>query len=262
MSEALLPPALHRHAERRLTAAVIILGIALSAFFDGILLHQVLQWHHLLSLADGATWRNLHNQILADGLFHIAVYLLTVLGLIMLWQSRGELGRLGSGRRIVAYSFVGFGLWNIIDIVGFHWLAGIHRVRVDVPDPLPWDLAWLAVLGVAPLLVGAWLRLISRSHGRGRGAAAALSIAVMVAGGATLIPVTGGRGSIVVFRPDVSPAEAFVAVAAAGGLVSDVSPSGRSMIVALPDADARWTLFRHGALLVGGGALAGCGTLI
>lgn len=27
-----------------------VLGFALGGFFDGILLHQILQWHHLLSL--------------------------------------------------------------------------------------------------------------------------------------------------------------------------------------------------------------------
>ena len=28
----------------------IVLGFALGGFFDGIVLHQILQWHHLLSL--------------------------------------------------------------------------------------------------------------------------------------------------------------------------------------------------------------------
>src|SRR5690606_18965301 len=30
-----------------------VLGFALGGFFDGILLHQILQWHHLLSLVPG-----------------------------------------------------------------------------------------------------------------------------------------------------------------------------------------------------------------
>ncbi|TIN47498.1 MAG: DUF2243 domain-containing protein, partial [Mesorhizobium sp.] len=33
----------------------LLLGFALGGFFDGIVLHQILQWHHLLSgLADPA----------------------------------------------------------------------------------------------------------------------------------------------------------------------------------------------------------------
>ena len=32
--------------------ATLALGFALGGFFDGIVLHQVLQWHHLLSAVD------------------------------------------------------------------------------------------------------------------------------------------------------------------------------------------------------------------
>ncbi|MFN4099033.1 MAG: DUF2243 domain-containing protein, partial [Pararhodobacter sp.] len=47
------------------------LGFALGGFFDGIVLHQVLQWHHLLSgYAPSDTATDLRFQILADGLFH------------------------------------------------------------------------------------------------------------------------------------------------------------------------------------------------
>jgi uncharacterized membrane protein len=113
----------------QITLALMALGTALSAFFDGILLHQVLQWHHLLSLAEGASWRDLQNQVLADGLFHAAVYLLMVAGLAMLWRRRRELHRPGARRRVIADLLLGFGLWNVVDIVGVHWMAGLHRVR-------------------------------------------------------------------------------------------------------------------------------------
>jgi uncharacterized membrane protein len=50
-----------------------VLGFALGGFFDGILLHQVLQWHHFLSLVPGEALRDIGVQILADGLFHAAM---------------------------------------------------------------------------------------------------------------------------------------------------------------------------------------------
>ena len=244
----------------RLTLAVVTLGIALSAFFDGILLHQVLQWHHLLSLAEGATWQDVHNQILADGLFHVAVYIVTLAALAMLWRSRGELQRPGARRRVLADLLLGFGLWNVVDVVGFHGLAGIHRVRIDVPEPLPWDVGWLAVLGILPLFAGAWLRRRRGGQGDGGRAAAVISVTVLVAGATGWVPTASRAASVVIFRPDVSPNHAFAAVVAAGGTILDVSPSGRSMVVGLPDTAARWLLYSNGALLVGGGALAGCGT--
>jgi len=61
---------------RQPATGAFILGFAFGAFFDGILLHQILQWHHLLSLAQGASFRDMRMQILADGLFHMACYFL------------------------------------------------------------------------------------------------------------------------------------------------------------------------------------------
>ena len=61
-------------AHRGLILAAGTLGFGLSGFFDGILLHQILQWHHLLSLVPGETMRDIGNQIVADGLFHLFMY--------------------------------------------------------------------------------------------------------------------------------------------------------------------------------------------
>ena len=49
----------------------VTLGFALGGFFDGVLLHQILQWHHLLSLVPGMD--DLRLQILWDGYFHAAM---------------------------------------------------------------------------------------------------------------------------------------------------------------------------------------------
>ncbi|NKX50382.1 DUF2243 domain-containing protein, partial [Arthrobacter deserti] len=58
----------------------IILGIGLGGFVDGILLHQILQWHHKLTSADTAnidigsypanTVHGLQMDTLWDGFFH------------------------------------------------------------------------------------------------------------------------------------------------------------------------------------------------
>lgn len=62
--------------------AVIILGFGLGGLFDGILLHQVLEWHHLLSLVEPVEGSlSLRDQILADGLFHVLMYGVIAYGL-------------------------------------------------------------------------------------------------------------------------------------------------------------------------------------
>jgi uncharacterized membrane protein len=41
---------------RGLLSAGVVLGVALGGFFDGVMLHQVLRWHHLLSLKPGESF--------------------------------------------------------------------------------------------------------------------------------------------------------------------------------------------------------------
>ena len=117
------------------------LGFALGGFFDGILLHQVLQWHHLLSgVAPTETASDLRFQILADGLFHVSHYFFAVLGLWILWSGRSALTDSQVGRRLFAWALIGFGTWHVIDAVVAHWILQLHRIRMDVDNPLVWDL--------------------------------------------------------------------------------------------------------------------------
>ena len=133
-----------------------ILGFALGGFLDGILLHQVLQWHHLLSLwgeEQDLTWH-----VLWDGLFHSLMYGLAALGLWGLWRHG-----LPPGRRFLGALLIGFGFWHVVDGVIFHWLLEVHHIRVDAAQPLLWDLGWMVGLGIVPLAVG-WT-LTRRSDG-------------------------------------------------------------------------------------------------
>jgi uncharacterized membrane protein len=52
-----------------------MLGLGLGGFIDGIVLHQVLQWHHLLTATGdhpATTVAGLEDNTLADGFFHLA----------------------------------------------------------------------------------------------------------------------------------------------------------------------------------------------
>ena len=124
-----------------------LLGFALGGFLDGILFHQVLQWHHLLSLWDRDQELSWH--VLWDGLFHGLMYLLAALALWGLWR-RG----LPGGGRFPGALLLGFGLWHLLDGVVFHWILQVHHIRVDAARPVLWDLGVLVVLGLGPLAAG------------------------------------------------------------------------------------------------------------
>lgn len=253
-------------AGRRPAIAGFLLGFALGGFFDGILLHQVLQWHHLLSAVESARIQDIRVQILADGLFHALMYVIAAIGLWVLWRGRRELGSPGADRRLLALALIGFGVWHMLDGIVSHWLLGIHRIRMDVDNPLVWDLLWFVLFGVVVAAVGWWLLRGGGGRASGprgsRGALArSLLVALVVIGGpvAALPPGDGEAPVMVLFRPGTSFAEAAAAVGVIDGRIVWSDASGQLMAVE-PAAGARPSrLYGHGAMLVSQSLLpAGC----
>src|SRR3954452_24618068 len=74
----------------------LLLGLGLGGFVDGIVLHQVLQWHHMLSDVDGhpvTTVAGLEVNTMADGFFHIGTWFV-VLGASIVTVALWRQGRL------------------------------------------------------------------------------------------------------------------------------------------------------------------------
>jgi uncharacterized membrane protein len=252
---------------RALILRAAIVGIGFSGFFDGILLHQVLQWHHLLGLVPGEGFDDIGNQILADGLFHLLMYLVTALGLWLLWRRGGEIGADSIGWRSVAGGgLLGFGIWNVVDVGFFHWVLGIHRIRVNVPDPLLYDLAWLAAFGLMPAAVaGLLLTGGQRAATRGTGTIASFVLAVLAVGAGAFAarPQPNLDTALVLFAPGTSLAQAINTAVEAGAPVVWMDTRGRMLAVSLKRPDAVRQLYRAGALFVTRSpAIAGCGAAL
>jgi uncharacterized membrane protein len=134
----------------------LLMGVGFGGFVDGILFHQILQWHHLLT-AEGCCPSTrvggLEDNTLADGLFHAATWIALLVGTIAAtraWQS-GELAppwRVHFGGLLA-----GWGGFNVTEGLIDHQLLGIHHVRDDLGGPLGWDLGFLA-FGVLLCLAG------------------------------------------------------------------------------------------------------------
>jgi len=233
----------------------VALGFALAGFFDGILLHQILQWHHLLSLVPGIG--DLRMQVLWDGYFHALMYVVAAAALFGLWQAR----RAANGVPLFGAVLVGFGLWHAIDAVLSHWLLGIHRVKIDSASPLAWDLLWFAVFGILPMALG-WLMLRRGVAGPMR-PASLISVLVLAgitgtAGAWALRPPSGQPFTTVVFRPGLTPSEVLGALSAADARLVWSDSSMGVIVVAVPP-ERRWRFYYHGALMVAGTGLpAGC----
>jgi uncharacterized membrane protein len=138
-------------------ASGLLLGLGLGGFIDGIVLHQILQWHHMLSSVEGDpvnTVAGLEVNTLADGFFHMATWFLVLGG------SLAALRDWRRGRRAPSWSFhaglvlTGWGIFDVVEGLVDHQILGIHHVRDDLGGPLSWDLGFLA-FGVL-LILGGW----------------------------------------------------------------------------------------------------------
>ncbi|UVW28071.1 DUF2243 domain-containing protein [Massilia sp. H6] len=236
----------------------VALGFALGGFFDGILLHQILQWHHLLSQVAGMD--DLRLQVLWDGYFHALMYVIALAALAGLWWQQHQRAAASiPGWPLLGALLVGFGAWHIADTVLSHWLLQIHRIRIDSANPLLWDLLWLAGFGILPLALG--LRLLRKGAGGGLNGAAAMLVLAAVTSGAgawALLPPAQTGLATVVFAPGAGPRQVFAALDALDARLVWSDRAMAVVVVAVP-AQRRWDFYRHGALLVSGaGVPAGC----
>lgn len=139
-----------------LISAGVLMGAGLGGFADGIVLHQILQWHNMLSAQyPPDTLVRAKVNMYWDGLFHAGVWVMTVVGLSMLWQVGKRQHVPWSGKTFFGSLLVGWGLFNLIEGIIDHQVLGIHHVYEYTTNTLPWDVAFL-IFGIL-LLVGGWL---------------------------------------------------------------------------------------------------------
>lgn len=139
-------------------ASGLLYGIGFGGFVDGIVLHQILQWHHMTSSVEGrdpGTLAGLEANTVADGFFHLGTWAAVVAGMVttlIAWRQ---------GRIAPSWGFhlglvlTGWGAFNLVEGLVNHQILGVHHVRDDLGAPLSWDLAFLAS-GVVLIAVG-WL---------------------------------------------------------------------------------------------------------
>jgi uncharacterized membrane protein len=83
----------------RASQAALLLGFGLGAFFEGILLHNVV------------------------GFLYLAAWAITVGGVVLLWSAVRGPGPLPSGRSFVGSYAIGWGTFNVVEALGRHDLS-------------------------------------------------------------------------------------------------------------------------------------------
>ena len=133
----------------------ILLGLGLGGFADGILLHQIIHWHNMGSaVVPPTTMEAMADNVRWDGLFHAAVWAMTLVGVYWLLAAarRGE--PLPDGKAFTGLLILGWGLFNLVEGIIDHHLLELHHVR-DLPAHVPlYDWLFLGIGGLGFILLG------------------------------------------------------------------------------------------------------------
>lgn len=149
---------MRQHRTREIQSGILF-GIGLGGFFDGIVLHQLLQWHHMLSSHGDypvTTVAGMEVNVLWDGLFHTLTYIAVAVGLFLLWRAARLPHSPWSTKLFAGTLLMGWGAFNLVEGTVDHHLLGIHHVNETAPEGqwVWWDFGFLA--WGAAMLIGGW----------------------------------------------------------------------------------------------------------
>lgn len=143
-----------KRSDTRLVTAGIVLGVGLGGFVDGILLHQILQWHEMVSaVVPPVDLVSVKVNMLYDGIFHAAMWLATLAGVLMLVAGRGEEHELPVAPAFGGALLVGWGMFNVVEGLIDHQLLGLHHVHPGA-NQVAWDAGFI-VASAALAAIGA-----------------------------------------------------------------------------------------------------------
>ena len=138
---------------RAAVTAGVLLGIGMGGFVDGILFHQILQLHNMLSnTVPRDSLVNEQVNMFWDGLFHAFTWMMTAAGIAMMWHAARHRGTVPTGAMLAGSLLGGWGLFNVVEGTIDHEILQVHHVYQNGSHGL-WDAVFLGA-GAVLLLSG------------------------------------------------------------------------------------------------------------
>lgn len=128
--------------------AGFVIGIGMMGFFDGILFHQILQIHRLIT--------DIQYQTFAEGIFNAGIWVITLIGIFMLFKS--ETGFNIQTIKTKAFTgtlLMGGGFFLLAEGLINHQLLGIHHILPGTHQLIA-DMVYLGI-GIALIILGYFL---------------------------------------------------------------------------------------------------------
>lgn len=155
-----------KHRRGKATIAGILIGMGMGGFVDGIVLHQIFQWHNMVSnWIPPTTMETMSINMTWDGYFHVFVWLVTAVGILMLWNAAYRRDAIPSFLSFLGQLILGWGLFNLLEGLVNHQILAVHFVR-QVPDYTIYNLTFLAIGGVLLIVIGWLLMRAGKAHDR------------------------------------------------------------------------------------------------
>jgi len=148
-----------------LVRAGLVLGAGFGGMADGIVLHSILGWHHMICYTmdcQPTSVEQLQLENTQDGYFLLVVWLMVLTGTAMLFRAASQAGPTARGRVLLGAMLAGSGAFNFLEGLINHQILGLHHVVPGSPHQFLFDMLYLAN-GVLFFVVGVWLMRLPKN---------------------------------------------------------------------------------------------------
>jgi uncharacterized membrane protein len=151
---------------QRAIVAGVLTGVGAGMLLDGMVFHQLLQWHHLLSSTEAyapTSQARLEDSVRADGWFALAGLVVLLAGTLAVWSVARLPAVDWSGSTLAATLLMGAAGFNVFDGLVNHVLLDLHTLREATDRKLAYDLAYVLVDLALVAAAVVWLRVAARA---------------------------------------------------------------------------------------------------
>lgn len=139
-----------------LVCSAIIIGIGIGGFIDGIVFHQILQWHEMLSnKIPPFTLTAKSLNMFWDGIFHAVTLAVTLTGIILLYKQLHRKNVLKSNKLFAGGLLCGWAIFNLVEGLLNHHIFHLHYVK-DIGNSQLWNVMFM-IVSVLLLVIGVML---------------------------------------------------------------------------------------------------------
>lgn len=146
-----------------LSTASVVMGMGIGGFIDGILFHQILQLHGMVSNKLSIdTFMGKAVNMFWDGIFHALTLTAVVIGFILLVNLLKRRNVNPSPKLALGGAIGGWGVFNLVEGIIHHQIIKLHNVNEYTMHPEVWNLSFLAS-GIIFLALG-YVLIYHRDH--------------------------------------------------------------------------------------------------